>query len=80
LVVLKPGNGPSEPPNFTASINSNILGRHSDREAALRAVEKELESRMARVQHDWTYDIRSQKAWRLASPRGLATAAAGSRG
>jgi hypothetical protein len=52
-VVLKPGNGPSEPPSFTASINSNILGRHSDREAAMRAVERELESCMAKVQHDW---------------------------
>ena len=37
-----------------ASRFANILGRHSDREAAMRAVEKELESRMARVQHDWT--------------------------
>jgi hypothetical protein len=79
-VVLKPGTGPSEPPSFTASINSNILGRHSDMEAAMRAVEKELACRMAQVQHDWTYDIRSQKARRSASPRGSATAAAGSRG
>ena len=53
-VVLKPSNGPGEPPSFTASINSHILGRHSDREEAMRAVEKELESRMERVQHDWT--------------------------
>ena len=27
--------------------------RHADREAAMRAIEKELESRMAQVQHDW---------------------------
>jgi hypothetical protein len=52
-VVLKPGNGSGEPPSYTASINSHMLGRHADREAAMRAVEKELESRMAGVQHDW---------------------------
>src|SRR4029077_1398000 len=36
-----------------ASINAHVLGRHADREAAMRAIEKELESRMAQVQHDW---------------------------
>ena len=53
-VVLKPGSGPGEPASYSASINSHILGRHADREAAMCAVEKELESRMAQVQHDWT--------------------------
>ena len=53
-VVLKPGNGLGEPASYSASINSHTLGRHTDREAAMRAVEKELESRMAEVQHDWT--------------------------
>jgi hypothetical protein len=52
-VVLKPGSKPNESPFFAASINGNALGRHSDREAAMRAVETELECRMARVQHDW---------------------------
>jgi hypothetical protein len=45
-VVLKPGNGRGGPPSFTASINSNIVGRHSDRETAMRAVERELEDRI----------------------------------
>ena len=45
-VVLKPGSGPGEPPSYSTSINRNVLGRHADREAAMRAVEKELKSRM----------------------------------
>jgi hypothetical protein len=52
-VVLKSGNGSGEPSSYSASINAHVLGRHADREAAMRAVEKELESRMAEVQHDW---------------------------
>jgi hypothetical protein len=52
-VVFKRGSGSGEPPSYSASINSHMLGRHADREAAMCAVEKELESQMAEVQHDW---------------------------
>jgi hypothetical protein len=51
-----PGNRVTSPTWVipAASRFANILGRHSDRETAMRAVEKELERRMALVQHDWT--------------------------
>ena len=52
-VVKKPSNGLNEPASYLATINTHEIGRHPDREAAMRAVERELESCMAKVQHDW---------------------------
>jgi hypothetical protein len=40
-VVFKPGNGPGEPPSYSASINGHTLGRHAVREVVMRAIEKQ---------------------------------------
>jgi hypothetical protein len=49
--VLKPGSRCGEPPQLHGVDQQPHVGWHADREAAMRAVEKELE--MAEVQHDW---------------------------
>jgi hypothetical protein len=52
-VVLKPGSG-AEPASYLAAINAIERGRYPDREGAMTAIEKEVESRMAGVLRDWT--------------------------